>query len=336
MTSRGFGTEAAGEADANLKPFMRVAPLHVAIDALERGIARRSRRVVAPRVGRAAAAAADGGAAVRRPRRPAQPRRGARDRAPRARAAHDAAGMSARRGSRRARASDVGIVSWTIAQIAGRVTGGKPARPNVEAARRSGGAAATIAPSSLPLVRRGSQTNEPPEAAPASSSWQTTFGSTCARMAPSSGSESGTGTRPPPPGCELDRRACVAPDHDLAQAHREDTGQRRGRQRGYLVGVTQPPEVDEQPREGREVERSALAQLLRERRERLGERLDELRRVLGQRPFGLDVERTHDEGARPQRDRELGAPRWAARRGSRDRPARPASADRVRDGSRAP
>jgi NAD(P)-dependent dehydrogenase (short-subunit alcohol dehydrogenase family) len=49
MTSRGFGTEAAGVLTARFRPAMRVAPLHVAIDALERGIARRARRVVAPR-----------------------------------------------------------------------------------------------------------------------------------------------------------------------------------------------------------------------------------------------------------------------------------------------
>ena len=49
MTSRGFGTEAAGTLTSGFRPFMRVAPLRVAIDALERGIARRSRRVVAPR-----------------------------------------------------------------------------------------------------------------------------------------------------------------------------------------------------------------------------------------------------------------------------------------------
>jgi hypothetical protein len=46
MTSRGFGTEAASKIAA-LK-LTRVAPLEVGIDALERGIARRSRRVVAP------------------------------------------------------------------------------------------------------------------------------------------------------------------------------------------------------------------------------------------------------------------------------------------------
>jgi len=49
MTSRGFGTEAAGVLTARFRAAMRVAPLRVAIDALERGIARRSRRVVAPR-----------------------------------------------------------------------------------------------------------------------------------------------------------------------------------------------------------------------------------------------------------------------------------------------
>jgi NAD(P)-dependent dehydrogenase (short-subunit alcohol dehydrogenase family) len=46
MTSRGFGTEAAGKIKA-IK-LTRVAPLAVGINALERGIARRSRRIVAP------------------------------------------------------------------------------------------------------------------------------------------------------------------------------------------------------------------------------------------------------------------------------------------------
>lgn len=45
MTSRGFGTEAASR--LNLGP-RRVAPLETGISAIERGIARRSRRVVAP------------------------------------------------------------------------------------------------------------------------------------------------------------------------------------------------------------------------------------------------------------------------------------------------
>jgi len=44
MTSRGFGTEAASK----LVKSGRVAPLSVGIDAVERGIARRARRVVAP------------------------------------------------------------------------------------------------------------------------------------------------------------------------------------------------------------------------------------------------------------------------------------------------
>jgi hypothetical protein len=47
MTSRGFGTEAASKIAA-LK-LARVTPLRHGIDALERGIARRSRRIVAPR-----------------------------------------------------------------------------------------------------------------------------------------------------------------------------------------------------------------------------------------------------------------------------------------------
>ena len=45
MTSRGFGTEAAAQGRRRVK-LTRVAPLEVGIDALERGIARRSRRVV--------------------------------------------------------------------------------------------------------------------------------------------------------------------------------------------------------------------------------------------------------------------------------------------------
>jgi NAD(P)-dependent dehydrogenase (short-subunit alcohol dehydrogenase family) len=48
MTSKGFGTQAAAKLTAGV-PFMRVARLEVGIDALERGIARRSRRIVAPR-----------------------------------------------------------------------------------------------------------------------------------------------------------------------------------------------------------------------------------------------------------------------------------------------
>ena len=50
MTSRGFGTEAAELLTKNMpKAVNRVAPLEVGIDALERGIANRSRRIVAPR-----------------------------------------------------------------------------------------------------------------------------------------------------------------------------------------------------------------------------------------------------------------------------------------------
>jgi NAD(P)-dependent dehydrogenase (short-subunit alcohol dehydrogenase family) len=45
MTSRGFGTEAASKIRTGPR---RVTPLEVGVDAIERGIARRSRRVVAP------------------------------------------------------------------------------------------------------------------------------------------------------------------------------------------------------------------------------------------------------------------------------------------------
>jgi NAD(P)-dependent dehydrogenase (short-subunit alcohol dehydrogenase family) len=49
MTRRGFGTQAAAKISRRGGPFTRVAPLEVGIDAIERGITRRSRRVVAPR-----------------------------------------------------------------------------------------------------------------------------------------------------------------------------------------------------------------------------------------------------------------------------------------------
>jgi hypothetical protein len=48
MTSRGFGTEAARRLQRNRGPLATVAPLEKGIDAIERGIARRSRHVVAP------------------------------------------------------------------------------------------------------------------------------------------------------------------------------------------------------------------------------------------------------------------------------------------------
>jgi NAD(P)-dependent dehydrogenase (short-subunit alcohol dehydrogenase family) len=48
MTRRGFGTEAAKKLSRR-RPMRRVAPLSVGIDAIERGIERRSRRVFAPR-----------------------------------------------------------------------------------------------------------------------------------------------------------------------------------------------------------------------------------------------------------------------------------------------
>jgi NAD(P)-dependent dehydrogenase (short-subunit alcohol dehydrogenase family) len=49
MVRRGFGTQAAQRMSEVRRPGRRVAPLEAGIDAIERGIARRSRRVVAPR-----------------------------------------------------------------------------------------------------------------------------------------------------------------------------------------------------------------------------------------------------------------------------------------------
>jgi NAD(P)-dependent dehydrogenase (short-subunit alcohol dehydrogenase family) len=49
MTSRGFGTEAAKRLQSRFGRFQRVAPLSAGVDAIERGIERRSRHVVAPR-----------------------------------------------------------------------------------------------------------------------------------------------------------------------------------------------------------------------------------------------------------------------------------------------
>ncbi len=49
MTRRGFGTEAARKLQSGTGPLAHVTPLKVGIDAIERGIVKRSRRVVAPR-----------------------------------------------------------------------------------------------------------------------------------------------------------------------------------------------------------------------------------------------------------------------------------------------
>jgi NAD(P)-dependent dehydrogenase (short-subunit alcohol dehydrogenase family) len=49
MTSRGFGTQAARQLTARTASLRSVAPLSEAIDAIERGIERRARRVYAPR-----------------------------------------------------------------------------------------------------------------------------------------------------------------------------------------------------------------------------------------------------------------------------------------------
>ena len=87
MVRAGFGT-AGGQATERARSGGRGAwrPLEAGIDAIERGIARRSRRVVAPRVGRAAAAGADAGPARRRGWPPGRRSRAcSRSRAPRTR-----------------------------------------------------------------------------------------------------------------------------------------------------------------------------------------------------------------------------------------------------------
>jgi NAD(P)-dependent dehydrogenase (short-subunit alcohol dehydrogenase family) len=49
MTTRGFGTDAANALMRKMRRPVRAAPLSAAVDAIERGIDRRSRRVFAPR-----------------------------------------------------------------------------------------------------------------------------------------------------------------------------------------------------------------------------------------------------------------------------------------------
>jgi hypothetical protein len=49
MTSRGFASQAASQMPIGGHGQMPIAPVGPAIDALERGIARRSRRIVSPR-----------------------------------------------------------------------------------------------------------------------------------------------------------------------------------------------------------------------------------------------------------------------------------------------
>ena len=94
MTRRGFGTQAP---PARPRGAQRVAPLSVGVDAIERGIARRSRRVVAPALGRRRCCPlrmlVQRGVDVAARRRP---RRGARHRPRGARPAHDAAEPGAR------------------------------------------------------------------------------------------------------------------------------------------------------------------------------------------------------------------------------------------------
>ena len=76
---------------------------------------------------------------------------------------------------------------------------------------------------------------------------------------------------------------------------------------GDLVRIAKTAEVDEQPREGREVERTAHAECLRQGSEHRRERAEELRGALGEWTLGLDVQNTDDGLADAQRDRKLRA-----------------------------
>ena len=87
MTRRGFGTRAA----ARLGGVQQVAPLSAGIDAIERGVARRSRRVVAPGWVAPLLPPAHAGPARGRRGRAPPARRGARHRPRGAGPAHDAA-----------------------------------------------------------------------------------------------------------------------------------------------------------------------------------------------------------------------------------------------------
>ncbi len=96
MTSRGFATEAAKRMPIGGNGRLPVAPVGPAIDALERGIVRRSRRVVLAALGRGGAHAPHGRPAGGRARDPAPPSQGAGDRALGASAADHQAAMTAR------------------------------------------------------------------------------------------------------------------------------------------------------------------------------------------------------------------------------------------------
>ncbi len=82
---------------------------------------------------------------------------------------------------------------------------------------------------------------------------------------------------------ELDRRPVLVPDDDLAHVGRQHSRERCGGEAGDLVGVTQPAQMHEQPRERGQVERAAHAKRLRERSEDRREWADELRHALRER-----------------------------------------------------
>ena len=94
MTSRGFATKAAARMPIGGHGHLPVAPVEPAIDALERGISRRSRRIVSPALGAGGAAGADDRPAGGRAAGAARAREDDGDRAQRAAAADHRAAQS--------------------------------------------------------------------------------------------------------------------------------------------------------------------------------------------------------------------------------------------------
>ena len=76
-------------------------------------------------------------------------------------------------------------------------------------------------------------------------------------------------------------RADLVPHPDLARLEPEDAGERRGRERRDLVRVAQAAEVDEEPRERGQVEPARRSEGRGLRRERCGERAEELQLASG-------------------------------------------------------
>ena len=129
----------------------------------------------------------------------------------------------------------------------------------------------------------------------------------------------------------------LAPRPDLAPPDLEHLRERGRRESRDLRRVAKASEVDEEPGESGQVERSrAVSQTDGQGREQVGQRPQELRRVLGQRALGVEVQHADDDAPGTQRQGDLATPRRAARRHSPDRHGRRRRAVRGRGGRRGP